>query len=96
MPGPSEWVIIAIVAIVVIFGAKKIPEIARSMGRAQNEFKKGMKEGADDVQETPATQSPPQAPAQSQAQPQAPPAQAAQPEPPAQSPSGQADGQGSG
>ena len=100
MPGPSEWVIIAIVAIVVIFGAKKIPEIARSMGRAQSEFKKGMKEGADDVEESSATQPAPQAQAQPQApqaQPQAqPPAQAAQPEPPAQAPPpGQADGQGS-
>jgi sec-independent protein translocase protein TatA len=53
MPGPSEWLIIAIVAIVVIFGAKKIPEIARSMGRAQSEFKKGMKEGATDADENP-------------------------------------------
>ena len=28
-----------------IFGAKKIPEMARSIGRAQGEFKKGIKEG---------------------------------------------------
>jgi len=53
MPGPSEWIIIAIVAIVVIFGAKKIPEIARSMGRAQSEFKKGMKEGTAELDENP-------------------------------------------
>ena len=46
MPGGPEWVIIAIVAVVVLFGAKKIPEMARSLGRAQNEFKKGMREGA--------------------------------------------------
>ncbi len=85
MPGPSEWVIIAIVAIVVIFGAKKIPEIARSMGRAQSEFKQGMKEGADDVDETSAAQPPAQAQAQPpQAQPQPPQAQPpqAQPQPP--------------
>jgi sec-independent protein translocase protein TatA len=60
MPGPSEWIVIAIVAIVVIFGAKKIPEMARSMGRAQSEFKKGMKEGQADLEETPpATTTPP-------------------------------------
>ena len=53
MPGPSEWIVIAIVALVVIFGAKKIPEMARSMGRAQSEFKKGMKEGQADLDETP-------------------------------------------
>jgi sec-independent protein translocase protein TatA len=84
MPGPSEWVIIAIVAIVVIFGAKKIPEIARSMGRAQSEFKKGVKDGASELDETrssAATQPPAQAPAQAQAQPQAPPT-----EPPAEPP----------
>ena len=53
MPGPSEWIVIAIVALVVIFGAKKIPEMARSMGRAQSEFKKGMKEGQAELNETP-------------------------------------------
>ncbi len=44
----NEWVIVAIVAVVVIFGATKLPEIARNFGRAQGEFKKGMKEGATD------------------------------------------------
>ncbi len=61
MPGPSEWVIVAIVALVVIFGAKKIPEMARSMGRAQSEFKKGLKEGQAELDETPAAASPPPA-----------------------------------
>ena len=59
MPGPSEWLIIAVVAIVVIFGAKKIPEIARGLGRAQSEFKKGMKEGTED--EAPPAATPPAA-----------------------------------
>ena len=44
--GP-EWIIVGVIAIVVIFGAKKLPEMARSIGRAQGEFKKGLKEGAD-------------------------------------------------
>ncbi|HET9725257.1 MAG TPA: twin-arginine translocase TatA/TatE family subunit [Actinomycetota bacterium] len=61
MPGPSEWIVIAIVALVVIFGAKKIPEMARSMGRAQSEFKKGMKEGQADLEEPPTTTAPPTA-----------------------------------
>jgi sec-independent protein translocase protein TatA len=47
MGGP-ELVIVGIVAIAVIFGAKKIPEMARSIGRAQGEFKKGLKEGVVD------------------------------------------------
>lgn len=42
----NEWVIVAIVAAVVIFGATKLPEIARNMGRSSSEFKKGLKEGA--------------------------------------------------
>jgi len=43
--GPPEMIIVGIVAIAVLFGFKKIPEIARSLGRSQGEFKKGMKEG---------------------------------------------------
>ena len=29
----------------VLFGAKKIPELARSLGKAKGEFKKGLAEG---------------------------------------------------
>jgi TatA/E family protein of Tat protein translocase len=43
----NEWVIVAIVAVAVVFGANKIPEIARSFGRAQGEFKKGLSLGTD-------------------------------------------------
>jgi sec-independent protein translocase protein TatA len=46
--GP-EWIVVGVVAVVVLFGAKKLPEMARSVGRAQGEFKKGLKEGAVDV-----------------------------------------------
>ena len=42
--GP-EWIIVGLIAVVVLFGAKKLPEMARSVGRAQGEFKKGIKEG---------------------------------------------------
>ena len=37
--------LIVILLIVLIFGAKKIPEIARALGRSSGEFKKGLKEG---------------------------------------------------
>ncbi len=40
-----EWAVVAVVAVAVLFGATKLPEIARNMGRAQGEFKKGLKEG---------------------------------------------------
>jgi sec-independent protein translocase protein TatA len=35
-----EWIIIILVIVVIFFGAKKIPELARSMGRATSEFQK--------------------------------------------------------
>jgi len=55
--GP-EWVIVGIIAVVVLFGAKKLPEMARSVGRAQGEFKKGLKEGAVDDAGQPAAETP--------------------------------------
>lgn len=38
--GPMEIILIVIV-IIVLFGASKIPELARSLGKATGEFKKG-------------------------------------------------------
>jgi sec-independent protein translocase protein TatA len=43
--GPEWLVPLGIILILVIFGAKRLPEMARSVGRAQGEFKKGLKEG---------------------------------------------------
>ncbi len=41
----SEWIIVAVVAVVLLGGARKLPEIARSIGKAKGEFKKGLDEG---------------------------------------------------
>jgi sec-independent protein translocase protein TatA len=41
MPGFQEILIILIIAGVFIFGAKKIPELARTLGKAKGEFEKG-------------------------------------------------------
>jgi sec-independent protein translocase protein TatA len=45
----SEWgIIIALIAVVILFGSAKLPKFARSLGSAQSEFKKGLAEGAAD------------------------------------------------
>ena len=41
----QDWMLVLIIGAVVIFGAAKLPQIARNMGKAQGEFKKGLKEG---------------------------------------------------
>jgi sec-independent protein translocase protein TatA len=49
----QDWMIVLVIGAVVIFGAAKLPQIARNMGKAQGEFKKGLKEGVVD-EESPA------------------------------------------
>jgi sec-independent protein translocase protein TatA len=48
-----DWVIVGVIAVVVLFGASKLPEIARNLGRSSGEFKKGLKEGADKTDQVP-------------------------------------------
>ena len=43
MPGPLELVIILMV-VLLLFGAKRMPEIARGMGQGIKEFKKSISE----------------------------------------------------
>lgn len=45
MPGINEILIILVLAAVFIFGAKKIPELAKTLGKAKGEFEKGKIEG---------------------------------------------------
>jgi sec-independent protein translocase protein TatA len=44
LPGGSE-VILIIFVILLLFGAKKLPELSRSLGKSLGEFKKGQQEG---------------------------------------------------
>jgi len=37
----QEWIFVIIVVVVLIFGAKKIPELAKTFGKAKGEFEKG-------------------------------------------------------
>ena len=46
--GTTELIIILVIALL-LFGAGRIPEIARSLGKSVKEFKKAGKEVADDV-----------------------------------------------
>jgi sec-independent protein translocase protein TatA len=49
MPGHMEWLIILVIALL-IFG-KRLPEIARSVGKSLTEFKKGINEAKESTDE---------------------------------------------
>ncbi len=49
--GPTELLIILAV-VMLLFGARKVPDLARSLGQAQREYKRGTTE--DEAQEHPA------------------------------------------
>ncbi|MEO1254012.1 MAG: twin-arginine translocase TatA/TatE family subunit [Bacteroidota bacterium] len=51
MPGWTEMLIIALF-IIIFFGAKKIPEIARGMGKGIREFKDATKEIKNEINES--------------------------------------------
>lgn len=48
--GAPELLIILVV-VLLLFGAAKLPSLARSIGASAKEFRKGVEEGADDVAE---------------------------------------------
>jgi sec-independent protein translocase protein TatA len=43
-----DGIIILVVVVLVLFGSTQIPKLARSLGSAQKEFKKGLDEGSSD------------------------------------------------
>jgi sec-independent protein translocase protein TatA len=47
MPGGMEWVLIALV-VLLLFGGKKIPELAKGLGSGIKNFKKAVKEEDDE------------------------------------------------
>lgn len=49
-PGGGEWILIALV-ILILFGAKKVPEFARGLGRGIREFKDAVKDVKKEVDE---------------------------------------------
>jgi sec-independent protein translocase protein TatA len=44
--GPDVLIVLAVIAL--LFGGSQLPKLARSLGSAQNEFKKGLQEGGKD------------------------------------------------
>ena len=49
-PFGSEWVII-LLALVLLFGAKKLPELGSSVGKTITNFKRGVSEGKAELEE---------------------------------------------
>ena len=49
--GPWQLAICVLIAFVLFGGAKKIPELAKALGKAKSEFKKGVAEGEKDEAE---------------------------------------------
>jgi sec-independent protein translocase protein TatA len=54
--GWGEWLVIFAVALL-LFGSKKLPELARSLGKSVNEFKRGMADVQDNVHKSSTNQS---------------------------------------
>ena len=52
MPGGMEWLLIAFV-VLLLFGGKKIPELAKGLGSGIKNFKKAIKEDEDEVAQAP-------------------------------------------
>ncbi len=49
--GPGQWLIILLI-IVLLFGAKKIPELAKGLGKGIKTFKSEMSSDESDIKET--------------------------------------------
>lgn len=55
--GGQELLIILLI-VVLIFGARKLPDLARSLGASAKEFRKGVEEGTDREAEAQSTETP--------------------------------------
>ena len=50
MPSGSEWIIVGLV-VVLLFGAKKIPDLAKGLGKGIREFKDASKEVKKEIKD---------------------------------------------
>jgi sec-independent protein translocase protein TatA len=46
--GADGLIVIAVIVVVLLFGGSRLPKLARGLGSASHEFKKGMEEGDPD------------------------------------------------
>jgi sec-independent protein translocase protein TatA len=53
--GGMEWIIV-LLAVLLLFGAKKIPELAKGLGTGIKEFKRATREVTDEIQNVPTAQ----------------------------------------
>lgn len=49
----SPWHILLILVVALLLFGNRLPEVARSLGRALNEFKRGLKDVSNDVHDEP-------------------------------------------
>lgn len=49
--GGTEWIIIVLLALVLLFGTKKLPQVSRSIGKAVGEFEKAREMFKKEMQE---------------------------------------------
>ncbi len=49
--GGSEWGIIILVALILIFGTKRLPQVSRSLGKAVGEYEKARRQFQQEMQD---------------------------------------------
>jgi sec-independent protein translocase protein TatA len=55
--GSGELLIILVI-VLLVFGSTKLPKLARSLGQAQNEYKRGVQDSKDEVELPPTVTKP--------------------------------------
>jgi sec-independent protein translocase protein TatA len=48
--GPDGLIMVVVLAIVLLFGGSKLPKLARGLGSASHEFRKGISEGEHEAE----------------------------------------------
>ena len=54
----AQELLIVLLIVLLIFGARKLPDLARSLGASAKEFRKGVSEGSEEVSEAQASEVP--------------------------------------